>query len=74
MNRHVSAKRWRLAPKRFSPSPSISGHIAQIAPELLPKQHLDIRFIIDHEDKKIHRCVPICLPSINDTDDWANAM
>jgi len=48
--------------------------IAQIAPELLPKQHLDIRFIIDHEDKKIHRCVPICLPSINDTDDWANAM
>jgi hypothetical protein len=33
--------------------------LTQIAPELLPKQHLDIRFIIDHEDEKVHRCVPI---------------
>src|SRR4029450_9523606 len=33
--------------------------LAQIAPELLPKQHLDIRFIVDHEDEKVHRCVPI---------------
>jgi hypothetical protein len=41
---------------------------------LLPKQHLNIRFIIDHEDKKVHRCVPLGLRSINDKDDWANAM
>ncbi|MGB7854869.1 MAG: hypothetical protein WBL48_03110 [Pseudolabrys sp.] len=37
--------------------------LAQIAPELLPKQHLDIRFIIDHEDEKIHRCAPIASKS-----------
>jgi len=32
---------------------------AQIAPELLSKQHFDIRLIIDHENEKVHRCVPI---------------
>jgi hypothetical protein len=35
--------------------------LAQVTPELLSKQHLDIRFIIDHEDEKIHRCAPICI-------------
>jgi hypothetical protein len=25
---------------------------------LLPKQHLDIRFIIDHEDEKVHESPP----------------
>jgi hypothetical protein len=37
--------------------------VAQVTPELLPKQHLDVRLIIDHEDKKIHRCVPIASKS-----------
>jgi hypothetical protein len=32
--------------------------LAQIAPELLPKQHLDIRFIINHENEKVHSMCP----------------
>ena len=31
---------------------------AQIAPKLLPEQHLDIRFVVDHENKHVHVCTP----------------
>src|SRR5262249_42710757 len=49
--------------RRRAASPDCKFHReaarAQVAPEMLAEQHLDIRFIIDNEDEKIHRCVPI---------------
>ena len=31
---------------------------AEVAPELLAKQHLDVRFVVDHEDEQGHACPP----------------
>jgi hypothetical protein len=36
------------------PPPKGRAPGAQITPELLPKQHLDVRLVIHHENKKFH--------------------
>ena len=33
---------------------------AQIMPELLAEQQLDVRLIVDHEDEKLHGRFPDC--------------